>query len=94
MRTRQIRVTGRVQGVGFRDALRAEAMRLGVSGWVRNRADGSVEALLQGEEAAIDRLIAWARVGPPLAQVRTLEEQPVDTSLDRAYRGFERCPSA
>jgi acylphosphatase len=94
MRTRQIRVTGRVQGVGFRDALRAEAMRLGVSGWVRNRADGSVEALLQGQAASIDWLIAWARVGPPLAHVQTLEEQPVEASLDLAYRGFERYPSA
>src|SRR4029078_5699420 len=62
MRTRQIRVKGRVQGVGFRDALRAEALRLRVSGWVRNRADGSVEALLQGDDAAVARLGAWGRL--------------------------------
>jgi len=67
METRQIRVTGRVQGVGYRDALRREASRLGVSGWVRNRQDGSVEALLQGEAARLDELVAWARRGPRLA---------------------------
>ena len=53
-----------MQGVGFRDALRAEALRLGVRGWVRNRADGSVEALLQGEASALERLVQWARRGP------------------------------
>jgi len=94
MRTRQIRVTGRVQGVGFRDALRAEALRLGVKGWVRNRADGSVEALLQGDDASVDRLIAWARRGPPLAQVGALEEQSVEPGLERLYLGFERRPTA
>lgn len=94
MRTRQIRVMGRVQGVGFRDALRAEALRLGVRGWVRNRADGSVEALLQGDSNAVARLIEWARHGPALAQVHSLEEHPVEASLDRAYPGFERRPTA
>jgi acylphosphatase len=83
-----------VQGVGFRDALRAEALRLGVSGWVRNRADGSVEALLQGEADATERLIAWARVGPRLAQVQALEEHAVDAGCAQAYRGFERWPTA
>jgi acylphosphatase len=94
MRTRQIRVNGRVQGVGFRDALRDEATRLGVRGWVRNRADGSVEALLQGDDAAVDRLVAWARRGPPLARVSTLEEQIVEPRFDRADQGFERWPTA
>ena len=94
MRTRQIRVRGRVQGVGFRDALRAEALRLGVRGWVRNRADGSVEALLQGDSSAVARVIEWARHGPALARVHALEEQPVDDHLDRLYPGFERLPTA
>jgi acylphosphatase len=94
MRTRQIRVTGRVQGVGFRDALRAEAMRLHVSGWVRNRADGSVEALLQGDDAALEHLVQWARRGPVLARVQKLEERPTEAAFDRTYVGFERWPTA
>ena len=94
MATRQIRVRGRVQGVGFRDALCVQAQRLGVHGWVRNRVDGSVEAVLQGDDAAVERLIAWARRGPPLAQVRALDELTTETPFDRPYASFERWPSA
>lgn len=83
-----------MQGVGFRDALRAEASRLGVRGWVRNRTDGSVEALVQGEAGAVERLIEWARRGPALARVTALEEEPVKAGFDRPYTGFERWPSA
>src|SRR5690349_14047222 len=57
MKTRQIRLNGRVQGVGFRYALRDEAQRLGLNGWVRNCIDGSVEALLQGETHAVEALV-------------------------------------
>jgi len=94
MSTRQIRVRGRVQGVGFRDALRAEALRLGIAGWVRNRADGSVEAVLQGERASLERLIEWARRGPPLAQVRAVDDVALEAAFDRTYEGFERWPTA
>ncbi len=76
--TRQIRVRGRVQGVGFRFALRDEARRLGVAGWVRNRTDGSVEALLQGEDDAVKHLIDWARRGPPGSRVEHLESAAPD----------------
>jgi acylphosphatase len=69
MITRRLQITGRVQGVGFRYAMQDEAARRGVAGWVRNRRDGSVEALLQGEADAVDALIAWARQGPPGAHV-------------------------
>jgi len=93
MATRQIRVTGRVQGVGYRYALRDEAMRLGVTGWVRNRADGSVEALLQGSDESLKRLIDWARRGPPVARVIQLEEQPPAAQFDRPYSGFEHWQS-
>ena len=89
MVTRQIRAIGRVQGVGFRDALRFEAVRFGVTGWVRNRADGSVEALLQGTDEAVKSVIDWARRGPPAARVERLEDREPENGFDRPYAGFE-----
>jgi acylphosphatase len=62
-------VTGRVQGVWFRDSCQREARALGVSGWVRNRMDGSVDAEFEGPEAAVERMVAWCREGPPRARV-------------------------
>ena len=73
MIARRLVIRGRVQGVGFRFHIRAEAMRLGVAGWVRNRSDGTVEALVQGEQDAVDRMIAWARRGPSSARVSDVE---------------------
>lgn len=78
MITRRLRITGRVQGVGFRYALQDEAARRGVNGWVRNRNDGSVEALLQGEAEAVESLTAWARRGPPGARVGEVEIVPAE----------------
>ena len=75
MIARRLVIRGRVQGVGFRFHIRAEAMRLGLAGWVRNRSDGTVEALVQGEQAAVDRMIAWARRGPSSARVSDVEIQ-------------------
>ena len=69
MVTRRLEISGRVQGVGFRYAMQREAERLGVRGWVRNRRDGRVEALLHGDEAAVEALSTWARRGPPGAHV-------------------------
>ncbi|MCM8594630.1 acylphosphatase [Accumulibacter sp.] len=66
---RNLRVHGRVQGVGYRWTLCAEAERLGLSGWVRNRRDGSVEALVSGMPEAIDALVVWAWRGPSMARV-------------------------
>jgi acylphosphatase len=94
MKTRQIRVSGRVQGVGFRYALRDEAQRLGLAGWVRNRADGSVEALLQGGAQAVEALVRWARRGPRAARVETLAETAPEPQFDRSYGGFEIWPTA
>lgn len=83
---RRLRIAGRVQGVGFRDALCGEAARLGVRGWVRNRRDGTVEALADGSEAALAALIRWAHRGPPAARVESVTV--VETDED-APVGFE-----
>jgi acylphosphatase len=73
MKTVRLRVHGRVQGVFFRDSMRAQAQRLGVGGWVRNDADGTVEALVAGAPEAVDALVAWAHDGPDGARVEHLE---------------------
>jgi acylphosphatase len=70
---RRVVVTGRVQGVYFRDATRRRALAAGVAGWVRNRADGAVEAVLEGETGAVERLVAFCREGPRGARVDRVE---------------------
>ena len=92
--TRHLRISGRVQGVGYRDALRAEARGRGVSGWVRNRRDGAVEAVVQGEAEAVDSVIAWARRGPPAARVQEVEVAEAAGELARRYDGFDWLPTA
>jgi acylphosphatase len=66
---RRVTISGRVQGVGFRYALADEARTRNLRGWVRNRRDGSVEAVVAGDEADVEAVIAWARHGPPAARV-------------------------
>lgn len=66
---RHLLITGRVQGVWFRGSMVQEAERLGVTGWVRNRADGSVEAMVAGTAEQVAAIMNWARRGPPNAQV-------------------------
>ncbi|HEX6298193.1 MAG TPA: acylphosphatase [Burkholderiales bacterium] len=92
MVTRRIRVSGIVQGVGFRAAMRNQAHALGVTGWVRNRADGSVEALAHGSAAAVEALIAWARRGPPAARVSDV--RIAEAAAQGAHAGFELRPTA
>lgn len=90
---RLLRVEGRVQGVGFREACVDEARALGLQGWVRNRLDGSVEVLLQGQVDAVSRLQAWLWEGPPLARVERVTATappPPDPPLAR----FDRHPTA
>ena len=69
----QLFVRGRVQGVFFRASARREARRLGLTGWVKNRADGSVELLAEGEEDGIKELVGWAQKGPGAARVETVD---------------------
>jgi len=91
MMSRQIRVSGRVQGVGYRVSLQHEARKLGVSGWVRNRSDGTVEALLQGSPHAVDALTAWARRGPAGAKVADVATSRAEH--EPAHAGFELRPT-
>lgn len=69
----KLRIRGRVQGVGYRRSLEIMARSLDLAGWVRNRADGSVEALVAGDGSAVVELCEWARLGPPLARVDAVE---------------------
>jgi len=92
MIARRLRISGRVQGVGFRDALCSEAQARGVVGWVRNRRDGSVEALVQGPPDRVAEVIAWARRGPPASRVDDVRVEASDQ--EPAHAGFERRPSA
>ena len=91
--TRHFRINGRVQGVGFRYATRQEAQRLGLSGWVRNCEDHSVEASATGIPAALDALDQWLRHGPPDANVMQMESEIVndDAALAMELRsaGFQ-----
>jgi acylphosphatase len=92
--TRHLGIRGRVQGVGFRFSLQREARARGVAGWVRNRRDGSVEAVVQGEPAAVEALIAWAQHGPPGALVSAVSVSDGDGDGDRQLAGFETLPTA
>ena len=86
----RLEISGRVQGVGFRYSMRDEATRRGVRGWVRNRRDGSVEALAQGEPAAVQALVDWARRGPPGARVTEVRASAAE---EAALDGFELRPT-
>ena len=88
MKTLRLRIQGRVQGVWFRESMRTEAGRLNVTGWVRNAADGAVEALIQGSDTDVDALSEWARSGPPMARVDRIEIEPCETH--GSFSGFEK----
>jgi len=87
--TKRLLVTGRVQGVGFRFYTQRKARELGLTGWVRNCRDGSVETVIQGAPEAVELMIAWARRGPPSAVVSDM--RITDASGD--YAGFETRPT-
>jgi acylphosphatase len=79
----KIVIKGRVQGVSFRVSMREFALHHGVGGWVKNRADGAVEALIRGEEAQVHKVVEWARQGPPGAHVSSF----VMRKFDGHYHG-------
>lgn len=75
---RRVVVHGRVQGVFFRDSARERAQAHGVAGWAANRPDGTVEAVLEGEPDAVDRVVRFLETGPPQAQVERIEVSDED----------------
>lgn len=77
MKTVQVRVEGRVQGVFFRDSTRRQAQARGLTGWVRNCADGSVEAVVSGPETAVETLLDWFQEGPPHALVTAVKVEAI-----------------
>ena len=88
--TRHLQIEGRVQGVGFRWSLHAEAVALGLDGWVRNRGDSSVELVAAGADDFVKRLIEDCRRGPPSARVTAVE---VGEESEAPPSGFQRRPT-
>ncbi|RJF94137.1 acylphosphatase [Sphingomonas cavernae] len=82
---RRLRVTGRVQGVGYRDWATGAARSLGLSGWVRNRSDGSVEALASGSQEAVEAFIVACHQGPALARVTDVAVQDAEAPAERGF---------
>jgi acylphosphatase len=83
---RRVVVSGRVQGVFFRDTCRQRAAAAGVSGWVRNRPDGAVEAVFEGEPDAVERMVAWCRQGPRGAEVTDVAVIDEPPTGERGFR--------
>ena len=84
---KRLRIMGRVQGVAFRTSTVTIARVLGLGGWVANRADGSVEAVAEGDDAAIAALVRWCQHGPPAARVDHVEvtDEPVHDALPEPF---------
>lgn len=87
--TKHLTIHGRVQGVFFRESMCRKAHEFGVTGWVRNRSDGSVEAVVQGTSEAVAAMLAWAQKGPERARV----ERTDIMGADGDYAGFRRVDS-
>ena len=91
MKTVQVRIVGRVQGVGYRAWTEAEARSRGLSGWVRNRRDGSVEALVAGADAKVDDMLAYFWQGPASSRVERVDAEP---AMEPMQLGFRTLPTA
>lgn len=87
---RQVTIRGRVQGVGFRYWVEQEASARGLEGWVRNRRDGSVEALFAGPADVVSEMIAVCRRGPASARVEAVQEEPASPDALNLQRPGER----
>lgn len=87
---RRVLITGRVQGVGFRYWTEASATNLGLDGWVRNRRDGAVEAVFQGDDRAVEAMVEACRAGPRFARVRQVE---VFEDAEAVQAGFRLLPT-
>ena len=85
MRAKRVVIAGRVQGVGYRDWMVAKASELGLDGWVRNRADGAVEALVYGEADAVEELLRSCRRGPRYASVSQIDEEWADPPTEPGF---------
>lgn len=83
-------VSGKVQGVGFRSFLSTLAEKIGVNGWVRNRTNGTVEAMFQGEEAFVDAMLRKCKEGPPRARILRMD---VEEAKDIVDKGFKQLPT-
>jgi acylphosphatase len=90
MNAKRMVVRGLVQGVGYRAWMEHQARKLGLDGWVRNRSDGSVEALVAGDTAAVEELLRLCRRGPRLAEVLSIEEDMAEPPDDP---GFHQLPT-
>jgi acylphosphatase len=92
LESRWVRLHGRVQGVGYRESCVSHARALGLTGWVRNRLDGSVEVLLQGPPNQLAHMCDWLRTGVPGAKVDSIEVKDAPRPFDRLDT-FERLPT-
>jgi acylphosphatase len=90
MIAKRLRIAGQVQGVGYRAWMVQQATKLGVAGWVRNRRDGTVEALVHGEPAAVEELLRSCRRGPVMAVVELIHE---DLAEPEPHPGFRSAPT-
>ena len=89
--TVHLTITGIVQGVGYREAMRAVALAVGVTGWVRNRADRCVEAVVHGTQEDVETVVAWCHSGPPNARVESVKTRQVESN--EVFAAFTTRPS-
>lgn len=86
MKRASVKIYGRVQGVWFRANTKEMAEKIGVVGWVRNMPDGSVEAVFEGEDEKVEKMIEWCRHGPPLARVDGIEVKYEKPKGEKSFR--------